>query len=133
MKKSIKIITLALAAFIGLGALIPVPAFAEATSDVCSLPESSNTHAVRESAGCNGTANGLPTVIKSIISAIIAVLGLVAVIYIIIGGVNYMTANGDTSKLEKAKKTILYALIGLVVSALAFVIVQFAITTVANA
>ena len=57
-------------------------------------------------------------------------LGLVAVIFIVMGGVQYMTSSGDATKLKKAKDTILYACIGLVVAALAFAITQFAINTI---
>ena len=68
--------------------------------------------------------------VTNILSAIIGVLGLVAVVVMIIGGYNYMTSAGDASKVEKAKKTILYGLIGLIVCALAFIIVNFVIGTI---
>ena len=48
----------------------------------------------------------------------------------IIGGVNYMTSSGDTGKVKKAKDTILYGLIGLIVCVLAFALVQFVIGTI---
>ena len=44
-----------------------------------------------------------------------------------------MTSTGDAGKIEKAKKTILYATIGLVICALAFAIVNFAVSVVNNA
>ena len=66
--------------------------------------------------------------VQTILTAIIADLGLDCVVVMIIGGVNYMTSSGDSGKVEKAKKTILYGLIGLIVAALAFAIVQFVIT-----
>lgn len=74
--------------------------------------------------------NTLQGDVQKILSAIIGVLGLVAVGVMIVGGVNYMTASGDTAKLEKAKKTILYGLIGLIVAALAFALVQFVINVI---
>ncbi|MBR3269979.1 hypothetical protein IKG07_01890 [Candidatus Saccharibacteria bacterium] len=51
--------------------------------------------------------------------------GAVAAIFIVVGAWGYMTASGDPNKLEQAKKTILYALIGLVVVALAEIITAF--------
>lgn len=75
----------------------------------------------------NGGDNTLTTDVTNIISAVIGILGLVAVIVIIIGGVNYMTSSGDASKVKKAKDTILYGCIGLVVCVLAFAIVNFVI------
>ena len=68
--------------------------------------------------------------IINIINAVIGILGLVCVVVMIIGGVNYMTSSGDTAKVKKAKDTILYGLIGLVICVLAFAIVNFVITNV---
>ena len=65
--------------------------------------------------------------ITTILNAVVAVLGLVCVVVMIIGGVNYMTSAGDAGKVKKAKDTILYGLIGLVVCVLAFALVNFVI------
>ena len=46
-------------------------------------------------------------------------------IAIIIGGVKYMTSQGDAAKIKSAKDTILYAVIGLIVALLAFAITNF--------
>lgn len=72
----------------------------------------------------------LQTDITNILNVVIGVLGLVCVIVIIIGGVNYMTSTGDAGKVKKAKDTILYGVIGLVVCALAFAIVNFVIGSI---
>lgn len=74
--------------------------------------------------------NTLQADITSILNVVIGVLGLVCVIIIIIGGVNYMTSTGDAGKVKKAKDTILYGVIGLVVCALAFAIVNFVIGSI---
>lgn len=68
--------------------------------------------------------------VTDIVNAVIGVLGIVAVVIIIIGGVTYMTSSGDASKVKKAKDTILYGVIGLIVVALAFAIVNFVILNV---
>jgi hypothetical protein len=52
-------------------------------------------------------------------------VGIAAVIMIIIGGFKYITASGDSNKLSSAKNTIIFAIVGLVVVALAQFIVQF--------
>ncbi len=54
-----------------------------------------------------------------------SVAGIVAVIFMIIGGVTYMTSAGDPAKLQKAKRTLIYAGIGLVIVALSAVIINF--------
>ena len=65
--------------------------------------------------------------VQNILNVIIGVLGLVCVIVMIIGGVTYMTSSGDAGKVKKGKDTILYGLIGLVICALAFAIVNWVI------
>ena len=77
-----------------------------------------------------GTGGDLKTIIISIINAVVGVLALVCVIVIIIGGVNYMTSSGDAGKVKKAKDTILYGVIGLIVCVLAFAIVNFVISNI---
>lgn len=74
--------------------------------------------------------DNLVQVVTNIINVIIGVLGIVAVIVIIMGGVSYMTSSGDAAKVKKAKDTILYGVIGLVVCVLAFAIVNFVILNV---
>ena len=76
--------------------------------------------------------NNLTTHITIILNAIIGVLGLVCVVVMIVGGINYMTSGGDSSKVEKGKKTILYGAIGLIICVLAFAIVNFVIGDILN-
>ena len=52
------------------------------------------------------------------------IAGAIAVIFIIIGGIQYTTSNGDSSATSKAKNTIIYSLVGLVFVIMAFAIVQ---------
>ena len=68
--------------------------------------------------------------VTGIINAVIGVLGIVAVIVIILGGVQYMMSNGDASKIKKAKDIILYGVIGLIVVILSAAIVNFVIAKV---
>ena len=75
---------------------------------------------------CNLSPDGtLPTFVANLINAAIAVIGLVCVIMIVRGGIQYMQATGDPGKVKLAKETILYSVIGLVICALAFTIVNF--------
>ena len=68
--------------------------------------------------------------ITTILNLVIGALGIIAVVIVIIGGVTYMTSSGDAQKVKKAKDTILYGVIGLVVVALAFAIVNFVLVNV---
>ncbi len=86
-----------------------------------------------EVSNVNRVGNGDDTLvanITAILNAVIAVLGLVCVVVMIIGGINYMTSSGDAGKVKKAKDTILYGLIGLIVCVLAFALVNFVIANI---
>lgn len=108
--------------------LLPISA-SYAASDICSQPNVSQE--IKNANGCGGGSTAeLPNVIVSIINGVVGAIALVAVIFIIVGGINYMTSAGDASKIEKAKKTILYAAIGLIIAALAFAIVNFTINII---
>lgn len=130
MKKSIKLIPFVLASVMGLSLFGLAPAtFAD---DPCTYLDASSP--AYEANGCSGkNTAALPDIIVGILNGIVVTLGLVATIYIIIGGINYMTSAGDTAKLEKAKKTILYACIGLIICALAFAIINFTISIIRKA
>ena len=63
--------------------------------------------------------------ITSLVQWVIGISGVVAVAFIVIGGISYVTSSGDPSKIKQAKNTILYAVIGLVIVALAEIITAF--------
>ncbi len=63
-------------------------------------------------------------ILTKITTWILGLVGLIAVLYLIYGGFIYITSAGNADKAKQAKATILYAVIGLIVIALALVIVQ---------
>lgn len=63
--------------------------------------------------------------LDGVLSTVYAIAGIMAVIAIIFAGYIYTASNGEVDKIRKAKNIILYAVIGLVVVMLAFVITQF--------
>ena len=67
-------------------------------------------------------------IIHTIVNLLSAVVGVVAVIMIIVGGFRYITSGGNDTSVTSAKNTILYAIIGLVVVALAQVLVRFTLS-----
>lgn len=72
--------------------------------------------------GGTGRINDIITQAINIFSIIV---GIVAVIMIIVGGFKYITSGGDSGNISSAKNTIIYAVIGLVIVALAQFLVQF--------
>lgn len=122
-KKLFKLLPFIIVSTLGINIFISTPT--SATDNICN--NSNVSSEVKAAAGCGGTTGTLDSALTSILNAIILIMGIVAVIFIIIGGVNYMTSSGDSNKTKKAKDTILYAVIGLIICALAFAIVNFVI------
>ena len=77
-----------------------------------------------------GDGKNLQDSVTAILNGVVGALAFVCVVVMIIGGVNYMTSAGDPGKVKKAKDTILYGLIGLIVCVLAFAIVNFVINNI---
>lgn len=120
MVKQLKLVLAALAVIAGAGVFVAVPAQAGCSGTNCI------------SQGVNNVSSGNPTkiepLIKNIINMLLFIIGVVAVIMIIIGGFRYVVSGGDQSSITGAKNTILYAVIGLIVAALAFAIVNFVVS-----
>jgi Type IV secretion system pilin len=68
---------------------------------------------------------GLNAIITLVINVFSVVVGFIAIVMMIYGGFKYITSSGDSGNVTSAKNTIMYALIGLVVVALAQLIVRF--------
>lgn len=87
---------------------------------------------------CSTTNNenqGLNAIITLVINVFSVVVGFIAIVMMIYGGFKYITSSGDSGNVTAAKNTIMYALIGLVVVALAQLIVRFVLakaTSVSN-
>jgi len=83
-----------------------------------------------------GTANdpqGVRPAIVNVINFVLGFLSLVAVIFVIVGGVRILTAGGNEENVTKGRKTIVYAIIGLIVIFFARVIVGFFTQELTNA
>ncbi|MDR2063571.1 MAG: pilin [Candidatus Nomurabacteria bacterium] len=65
------------------------------------------------------------TILKNGLNTFFIFVAIIAVIMIVYGGVQYIISTGDRTKIDTAKKTLLYAIVGLIVSASAFAITNF--------
>jgi hypothetical protein len=81
-------------------------------------------------AGQESPEEKVNTLIADVINIFSLIVGIVAVIMIIVGGFRYITSGGDSNNVTAAKNTILYAIIGLVIVALAQFIVRFVLNKV---
>lgn len=75
----------------------------------------------------DSSGDGIFGIIKVVIRVILIIGGIIAVIMIIIGGIRYMTSNGDQADVKAAKDTILYAVIGLIVASGGYAIVTWVV------
>ena len=72
-----------------------------------------------------GASDDLHGSVGVILNIVYSIIGIVAVVMVVIGGVSYATSQGDPGRLKKAKDTILYGIIGLVIVLMAFAITNF--------
>lgn len=106
-----------------LGAFAPFPSFAN-----CSDPQGKAIDAVSGGSACNNA--DLPGKVGGIIDTLFLVAGSIAVIIMIVGGIRYITSTGNATRIQQAKDTILYAIVGLIVVIVARAIVGFVIQNV---
>lgn len=74
----------------------------------------------------NGVAtfNCLPTLFSNVVSVLLTLSGVAALFFIIFSGIKFITSGGDPKQVEGARKTLTYAIIGLIVIFLAYFIVN---------
>ena len=126
--KHVRIFITAFCLLLGLsGAFVPAVASAvdNPKSDVCA--------ALGSDANCAKQANGsisLDTIIKVVINILSIIVGVISVIMIMLGGFKYVTSGGDSGKVKSAKESITYAIVGVIIVALAQVIVKYVLAKV---
>jgi len=128
--EKVKTVIMGLAAVATLGtATLIAPAVSAATEYEDVKPGTAQTHTTSTDAT---TVRGtdLMSTLQTIINVVLGIIGFVAVAMIIVGGVQYTTSAGDATKVTKAKNTILYGVVGLVIALLAFAIVNFILTNI---
>ncbi len=135
MITKLKRIVLTLAAIFALGAptLIPIAVHAEALDIKGSLNCGADVEVDKTGCAPSATAGtGLSDLIKKIINIFSVIVGVIAVVMIIVGGLKYITSGGDSSNVSGAKNTIIYAIVGLIIVALAQFIVHFVLSNTSS-
>jgi uncharacterized membrane protein len=124
-------LTVGTTSLLGLAVATAVPAYADIASNLC---QGVNTAANgTSSTDCTAGSNfNLSTIATSIVNIFSWIVGVVAVIMIIVGGFRYITSGGSSEKISSAKNTLIYAIIGLIIVALAQFIVHYVVNTAAN-
>jgi len=93
----------------------------------------SNSTGTAGTSACGGTTsgitNGIGSLAKKAVDILSIIVGVVAIIMIIFGGFKYITSGGESGNVSGAKNTLIYAIVGLVVVALAQIIVHWVLNT----
>lgn len=117
-KESIKTLAVAgMLAILGIGA-VAVPAWADDDLNLNVGVKSTLVPGMEENPD-------LGSIVNKVVNIFLWAVGIVAVIIMIFGGFQYITSSGDQAKVTKAKNTILYGIVGLVIAILAYAIVGF--------
>ena len=127
-KKALSSLLLVPAIALSLGVLAPVAVNAAGcTSDATGGITAGASCA--QGTGVSATLFGTGGIFTTIVNILLYIIGAVAVIMLIIGGIRYVTSGGDSSAVTAAKNTILYAIIGIIIALLAYAIVNFVLTS----
>jgi len=138
MKKRFSALLTGLAITMALSLGLAAPAFAQSAQDQINngLCAGSNLQFTENPGQCSAASSDATTKINNLVRTVVnllsAVVGIVAVIMIIVGGFRYVTSGGNDTSVTAAKNTILYAIIGLIVVALAQIIVRFTLSKLTN-
>lgn len=105
--------------------LSPTPAMAADCPGVTSNSAQDQVLDGADVAGSGCSTEGVERTIRTVTDILSIVIGAAAVIVILLSGFKYITSAGDSGKITSAKQTLIYAVVGLVIAALAQVIVNF--------
>jgi len=128
-------------AVVTLGVPLLIPATTFACNNIQSeLNAGAETAATGKSAssGCaystgrTTVSTGIKNIAIQAVNIISIIVGVVAIIMIIYGGFKYITSGGESNNVSAAKNTLIYAIIGLIIVALAQVIVHWVLDTSSN-
>ena len=104
-----------------LSTLFTAPVIVSAV-DVCSGGNGSSLYCQNKSEG----ETKVKSTIGNVTNLLLMAVGAISIIMIVVGGILFALSNGDSSRVTKARNTVLYAAIGLIVSLLASAIVNLA-------
>ena len=108
--------------------LVPEIAHAQSLNNTQSLCGGANLTVVGGS--CQDTSGTIHNIIDFVLNLFSIIVGIAAVVMIVVGGLKYTISGGDSTRVSGAKDTILFAIVGLVVVALAQIIVHFVLSNV---
>lgn len=95
----------------------PAFAFAQSIGNPCGTAGNS-------SATCNKTGTDLGKIVGAVVNLLFLAAGIVALIYLVLGGIKWITSEGDSKNVEGARNQIIAAAIGLAVTFLSYLVLN---------
>jgi hypothetical protein len=124
IKKLFSLAMLSVLALSALSSFVSAPvAYAQLTPSPSKLCGGTNCPVVNNPGNISGGRDGIVALIISAAQLLTFIFAAVAVLFLVWGGVQYVTSGGDDGRVKNAKNTILYAIIGLVITIVAYAIV----------
>jgi hypothetical protein len=105
--------------------LLAVPAFAQINVDPCEVAATSSN--VRNNL-CNISGNNAGTLIANAITGVLVIAAVIALFFLVWGGIKWILSGGDKAKVEAARGTIIAAIVGLVITFLAYFILNLVLS-----
>ncbi len=130
------IISVVTVALLGLAVPVALAQGADIGNSTCQGVSNLNLSENIKPGGCGGlntSANTVNNALHTGINIFSIIVGIIAVIMIVLAGFKYITSGGSDDKVKSAKNTIVYAVVGLIIVALAQFIVKFILTKATNA
>jgi hypothetical protein len=131
MFKKLKSTAIVLTSLLTMAAPLAIPAAVGAAGNAVNISSGlctgSDFNIFGGGGNCAGNTSGnqINDLLHQVVNIASAIVGVVAVVMIIVGGLRYVTSGGDSSKVSSAKSTLIYAIIGLIIVALAQIVVHF--------
>ncbi|HVF69067.1 MAG TPA: pilin [Xanthomonadales bacterium] len=106
---------------LGLLAASALPVFAQQDIDPCAAGQRGGTNFSRL---CSLNAGSIGNIVSTIVTVLLIAAVLIALFFLIWGGIRWITSGGDKGKVDEARKHIVAAIIGLIIAFLAYFFLQ---------
>lgn len=74
------------------------------------------------------SVDSVPLFINNVIKAILGIVGAIALLYLVLGGLTWLTSQGNSDKVKKGRETVVWAIIGLAMIFFSYAILSFVFT-----
>lgn len=79
-----------------------------------------------------GNVNSFPALVNNVIKGVLGLVGAVALVMIVIGGITWMTSAGNADRVRRGKDTLLWAILGLIIIFVSYAVINFVFTALLN-